>query len=66
MILLVYKYGVSEHNKGKLAMCDDCFCIPTWEIRTQVTENQRTGFACSEHINDVLFNLCRVVKDQDE
>ena len=55
MSLLVDRYILSEHNRGKLPMCNECTFIPAWEVRTQVAENPTTGYACTEHVDTVLY-----------
>lgn len=54
MTVLVEPYRLRESQRSTTAQCTECEYPPAWEIRQQ-TERGSVGFACSQHVDTVLF-----------
>lgn len=58
MTVLVESYELRESNRSKIPQCNECEYPPTWEIRQQIDRGS-VGFACSQHVDTVLFLVDR-------
>lgn len=68
MTVLVSPYHLLESQKGKLKMCHDpeCMFVPVWEVRQQIAEKPDIGYACSQHIDTVLYLVLHGLINSDK
>lgn len=60
MTVLVEPYELKEFNRSSAPACDECDYPPMWEMK-QIQEGGAgsLGFACSEHVHNVLYLVDR-------
>lgn len=58
MTVLVESFELRESERTTPKMCNECMFVPAWVIRAQL-ERGSVGYACSEHVDTVLYKVDR-------
>lgn len=68
MSISVRLHEIKESSKSNLKYCEKCSTVPTWEFRLSPTTLFPLAYSCSEHTNEVLFDMMygRITADQNQ